>query len=254
MKIRIQTPPNPAPGRRTFFIDPDKNPSQKNASGTTNRVGLTGDPITLDEGSAPTPDADGVWLYSKDVGGISELFVMDGDGNEIQVTNAGSIEPAATGSAFQFWSTQDGASEFDSGLSPLPPTTPTAVSTGLILAPAPGVPSVIHFRMILALVVNDLGGIYAEVGGCASPAQYVGWVAFNSSPGTPAARATTGWLQLVSGYTGLEPNPDTGVDFGGCTISITDELVLNFITPSLHESAFSARIVASSVVLPADLT
>lgn len=42
--------------------------------------------------STPTHAANKVFIYSKDVGGKAEVHILDEDGNEIQVTNAGELK------------------------------------------------------------------------------------------------------------------------------------------------------------------
>src|SRR5512137_3014232 len=57
--------------------------------------------ISFNQVAAPTLAANTMYIYCKDVSAKIELFVMDEDGNEIQMTNAGSLNgagiiPAAT--------------------------------------------------------------------------------------------------------------------------------------------------------------
>lgn len=76
-----------------FFIDQDGNPSLMNSEGTVSpSVTADGSPLSLTaQISAPTPVELGVKLYSKSVSGVVEFFVIDDQGNEIQITNNGSV-------------------------------------------------------------------------------------------------------------------------------------------------------------------
>lgn len=47
--------------------------------------------LTLREGSAPTNAASKGFIYSKDMSGVSELFYIDSEGNEVQITNGGIV-------------------------------------------------------------------------------------------------------------------------------------------------------------------
>jgi len=251
MKIRTQTPLSPDPGRLTYFVDPTKTPRQKDPGGISTKIGLTGDPVTLDEGTAPETDSDGVWLYSKDVSGISELFVLDGDGNEIQVTNNGSLMPAGSGGGTQFWPTQTGSSEFDSGETEL--TGQQSFPTGLVVAPTPGQASIIHFRVNLVYLIN-FDGDYGPTAASGALMRLVGHVAFNAGPGTPDVRLSARFFVNI-GYPQQIDMPfvmhvDTLTD-DGVTVLSTGELVLNFAT--VYNFWFTGRIVATSMALPADL-
>ena len=249
-KIRLQTPPKPDQGRLTFFVDPTKTPRQKDANDVSTAIGLTGEPVTLNEGAAPVEDAGGVWLYSKDVSGISELFVMDGDGNEIQVTNNGSLSPGAGGGSGQFWPTTVDSSEFDSGVAPTVPGAFT-VPTGLILAPTPGVASIIHFRATIAVLRNG-DGQYGAQNDSGDVVLLVGYVAFNLVAGTPAARRSIGIIEAWGQSQFITPTAtvDAATE-DGCTVLPSGELVLNLFANT--DLWLTGRIVATSLPLPADL-
>jgi len=247
-KIRLQTPPKPDQGRLTFFVDPTKTPRQKDANDVSTAIGLTGEPVTLNEGAAPVEDAGGVWLYSKDVSGISELFVMDGDGNEIQVTNNGSLSPGAGGGSGQFWPTTVDSSEFDSGVAPTVPGAFT-VPTGLILAPTPGVASIIHFRATIAVLRNG-DGQYGAQNDSGDVVLLVGYVAFNVAGANPAARRSVGMIAAWGISNNIFATVDTATE-DGCTVLPSGELVLNLFAN--YDLWLTGRIVATSLPLPADL-
>ena len=249
MKIRLQTPPKPDQGRLTFFVDPTKTPRQKDANDVSTAIGLTGEPVTLNEGSAPAEDADGVWLYSKDVSGISELFVMDGDGNEIQVTDGGSLSPGVGGGGGQFWPTQVGSSEFDSGGAATPAGAFT-VPTGLILAPTPGVASIIHFRATIAVMANA-DGTYGPQNLSGAVLLLVGYVAFNLEAGTPDVRRKIGMIETWGTVAAGPFATVDGATEDGCTVLPSGELVLNLV--AANDLWLTGRVAATSLPLPANL-
>lgn len=52
--------------------------------------------VTLRVGSAPTQAANKGIIYAKDVSGKAELFYIDEDGDEVQITSGGSLNVAST--------------------------------------------------------------------------------------------------------------------------------------------------------------
>lgn len=244
MKVRLQTPPNPDPGRLTFYIDQAKKAQQKDPAGAVLPTGgLSGDPISLEEAATPATDADGVWLYSKDVGGITEFFVLDGDGNEIQVTNAGALNPAITGGSGQFWPTQVGRTSFDAGLTPV--SNQFTVNTGILLAPPPGQASLFHFRVTTGQVTVGAGGLY----------YFCGWVAFTDNPGTPDVRLNKQFMASIPGFNSGVISADFNAlpNGAGCSVLPTGELVLHFYAAS-GDNWLAGNVAVTSMLLPANLT
>lgn len=243
MKIRKQIPLPPDPGRLTFFIDPSNVGQQKDpASNTISTGGLSGAPITLEETTAPTADDDGVWVYSKDVSGISELFVMDGDGNEIQITSNGAVLPASSGGGGQFWATDIQRASFDAGGSPV--SAPFTVDTGIILAPTPSQASLYHFRCITAqTTVSAVASTY-----------FGGWIAFTDDAGTPDTRVNEARMFQIPSYTTWFITEDTTpllVGYG-CSVLATGELRLHFNAPS-GDNWLAGSIAVTSFPLTVDL-
>ena len=66
--------------------------------------------LTLRVRSAPTQEADKGIVYSKDVAGKAELFYIDEDGNEVQLTSGGNILSASLDSKDEDDMTSDSAS------------------------------------------------------------------------------------------------------------------------------------------------
>lgn len=64
--------------------------------------------VTLRTGSAPTLAADKIFLYAKDVSAKAELFCMDEDGDEVQLT-AGGVMNGTIPSGTKMWFYQDTA-------------------------------------------------------------------------------------------------------------------------------------------------
>lgn len=85
------------PGSVLFGVDDSGNPVMKDENGVvTPSTTLDGSPLFLsDQVSDPAAVAGQTKLYAKDVSGASELFVRDGAGNIIQMTDGGS--PAGGG-------------------------------------------------------------------------------------------------------------------------------------------------------------
>jgi len=77
-----------------FFVDDTGLPQLKDDNGDLIPVGQ-GDNVVLPETTTPTTEANKAKIYSKDVAGITETFILDDQGNEIQVTDNGAI--AGTG-------------------------------------------------------------------------------------------------------------------------------------------------------------
>lgn len=56
--------------------------------------------VRVTAGSAPSNAANKVWVYGKDVSGKPELFAMDEDGNEIQITSGGVLDTSSALASF----------------------------------------------------------------------------------------------------------------------------------------------------------
>ncbi len=91
----VETPDS---AHEAFFVDESGIPQLKDSNGVVRpAVSISGQPLALSEqGSAPPTVANTVKLYAKDVSGISEFFVLDDLGHEVQVTKNGAVN-AATG-------------------------------------------------------------------------------------------------------------------------------------------------------------
>ncbi len=59
--------------------------------------------VTLRTGSAPTNAVDKIFLYAKDVSAKAELFCIDEDGDEVQLTSAGVIAGFPSGTYMLFY-------------------------------------------------------------------------------------------------------------------------------------------------------
>jgi hypothetical protein len=85
---------NPAAGRARVFYDATTQTISVRRPDGSLLVGLSlaGAPVPVDEQvSDPASLAGRGWLYSKDVGGIAELFYRDDAGQIVQVTNNGAV-------------------------------------------------------------------------------------------------------------------------------------------------------------------
>jgi hypothetical protein len=94
-EFRKQPPDNvplPRPTHVQFFVDVDGVPKLKLPNGSVVAAVASGNPVPLNElGAAPAPVANVAQLYSKQVLGITEFFVIDDTGQEVQVTNNGGL-------------------------------------------------------------------------------------------------------------------------------------------------------------------
>lgn len=90
-KQAASTVQTPASTHVQFFVDSDGQPKVKDDSDTVVELSQSNF-VTLNEQlSAPPTLADKVRLYAKDVAGVSEFFVLDDQGQEVQITNNGAI-------------------------------------------------------------------------------------------------------------------------------------------------------------------
>lgn len=99
MSVKLKKRPaagvvSPPPSHMAFFVDENGNPALKDSNGVVTPATNAGGPLQLNEqGSAPAPVANAIKLYAKDVNGRTEAFAIDEDGNEIQVTSEGNLNP-----------------------------------------------------------------------------------------------------------------------------------------------------------------
>jgi hypothetical protein len=76
----------------TFFVDEAGNPSLKDSTGAVTPAITAGTPLQLNEqASTPPVVGNAVKIYSKDVSGRSEFFVLNDTDGEVQITSAGAI-------------------------------------------------------------------------------------------------------------------------------------------------------------------
>ena len=121
-----------SPARVSYYVDSTNAPKTKDSLGSTaSTVSVDGSPIVLaDQVSAPATVAGNSKVYAKDVSGTSELFFLDGSGNEVQMTSGGSLNlPAGNPSTYfanQF-SNQDLPIAYVGGSGPSTVTTTVAV-------------------------------------------------------------------------------------------------------------------------------
>lgn len=81
---------NAGKGRVIVFVDENGTPAIKDENGVvTPSATLDGSPIRLDETAAPSPIADAVQLYAKDLGGATVLYYLDSGGNEVILAGRG---------------------------------------------------------------------------------------------------------------------------------------------------------------------
>lgn len=80
-----------APGTVLFGVDLNGNPVVKDENGVvSSSATLDGSPVSLNnQVSDPAAELTKIKVYTKDVSGVSEMFVRDSDGNVIQMTDAG---------------------------------------------------------------------------------------------------------------------------------------------------------------------
>lgn len=84
--------PTPSQMHTTLFADESGNPCLKDSNGVVTPMTNAGGPVQLNEQAAtPATVAGAIKLYSKDVDGHTEFFVLDDVGNEIQVTSNGAL-------------------------------------------------------------------------------------------------------------------------------------------------------------------
>jgi hypothetical protein len=94
IKIKKQaasTVPAPASSHVQLFIDQDGLPKVKDSTDTVTELSQSNYVTLNDQGSAPLAGLNTSKLYAKSVLGVSEMFVLDDLGHEIQVTSNGSI-------------------------------------------------------------------------------------------------------------------------------------------------------------------
>ena len=79
--------PTPSVMHVTFFVDENGNPALKDSEGVVTPATNAGGPLQLDEQeNTPVTVAGAVKVYSKNVDGNSELFSLNGNGEEVQIT------------------------------------------------------------------------------------------------------------------------------------------------------------------------
>jgi len=84
--------PTPPPSHLTFFVDENGNPSLKDSDGVITPATSAGGPSQYNVlPDAPDPTAGSAKVYSKNVGGVSELFAINDFGQEVQITSGGSL-------------------------------------------------------------------------------------------------------------------------------------------------------------------
>ena len=123
----VRTPSNSK--RVQCYFDGNEVLKFKDSTGAVaSTLSLDESPITLkDQTTAPATVSTRSTLYAKDVSGNSEIFVVDGSGTEVQLTNAGSLNTVAGGTSAWFPSGSDfthtinytgasGESRIDTGL------------------------------------------------------------------------------------------------------------------------------------------
>lgn len=147
--------PTPPPGAFTWFVDLAGVPSIKRDDGSVvPSATLLGGPVPLDEqGVVPTPVANRGFVYSKDVGGITELFYEDEGGQEIQITDNGAVAGGGGGSGAFY----DGSQKAELTYDDIPDSSVTSQSTGLTLALPAGVFCMVAIRAEHHAVDGDTG-------------------------------------------------------------------------------------------------
>lgn len=74
-----------------LFVDEDGLPKTKDSDGNVVSLSQSNTMILVEQGVAPSAEANKTKLYGFDVAGITELFVRDSSGNQIQITDNGAI-------------------------------------------------------------------------------------------------------------------------------------------------------------------
>jgi hypothetical protein len=82
-----------------LFVDEDGLPKLKDSVGDITQLSQSAVVTLVEQGSDPTPTANQLKIYSKDVAGNTEMFVVDSSGNEIQVTDDGTVAGGGAASA-----------------------------------------------------------------------------------------------------------------------------------------------------------
>lgn len=74
-----------------LYVGMDGLPRIKDSEGSDTELSQSGVLTLVEQGTSPSPEADKFKIYSKDVAGLTELFFLDNAGQEIQVTDDGSL-------------------------------------------------------------------------------------------------------------------------------------------------------------------
>jgi len=89
--------PTPSPMHTTLFADENGNPSLKDSSGTVTPATNAGNPVQLNEQrDTPTPVGRSAKIYSKNIGGKTEVFSLNDAGEETQISKGGSVNNNST--------------------------------------------------------------------------------------------------------------------------------------------------------------
>ena len=184
MLLRKQPPPpTPDADHAEYYVDPDGQPHF--VVGATDTVVHDGEPVILTEGGDPTTIDGKVQLYTKDMGGITELFSRNGAGDVAQITSAGALNTppgintffanAEVSTAFDFVATGSpvqGVILYDLGQTLTVPLATWVTMQQRISIQATGVPfpyaidtSVTRFAMLLSDGPGDFTVRFAVFGG-----------------------------------------------------------------------------------------
>jgi hypothetical protein len=96
-KQAASTVQTPASTHVQLFMDSDGQPKIKDDTATITELSQSNFVTLNEQPSAPPTLANKVRIYSKDVAGISEFFVLDDQGQEVQITNNGAINVVSGG-------------------------------------------------------------------------------------------------------------------------------------------------------------
>lgn len=121
------------PGKAALFLDEDGNPRYLEATGPSKpAASLIGGPLELVvQGAAPATAAGTSKLYAKRVAGRAEAFVLDGDGNEVQLTSGGALAAGAASGDPSFW--YDGGTAYEHDILYTGSSGPQVTDTGLVV-------------------------------------------------------------------------------------------------------------------------
>lgn len=184
--------------RVTLYVDSDGNPKIKDSTNSVaSAMSVTGGPLALDnQGSAPSTESGKSKLYAKDVSSNSEFFVLDGAGNEVQVTSAGALAVAGGDPSTWFTNGQTYEHVIDYTGSSGADTT----DTGLVIPNT-------NYQLLTIYLQNNYYGSGGENG--------VGWTQYHTAWGTaptppfafiPIGTNSSSNTTVI--YTGLLVNPN----------------------------------------------